>query len=128
MVYILYVRINFSACCAVCKILRIFKNNTILYMDGDINKLSIANIALAPMYTPLMMLSMSDSGTGQRGRGMDSVITAMSYTGIAAFIFPIAASVLTAVTQDSRFLLLDLVPPVVLGGCAAVITIMNRIR
>jgi hypothetical protein len=97
-------------------------------MVGDMNKFAIANIALALLYSPLTTVVMAKESLGRHGRFMDTVIITASYAGVSAFIFPIAASVLTVVTQDKRFLLLDLVPPVVLGGCAAIIVAVNRIR
>ena len=95
-------------------------------MVGDINKFAIANLALSPLYAPLIAIVMASDSLGMHSNIMDSVILTASYTGISAFIFPIAASALTALTQDTRFLALDLVPPIILGGSALAIQLLNR--
>ena len=97
-------------------------------MCGVVNKLAIANIALGVMYSPMSAVFKSMDGIGKHGRFMDTTIITASYMGVTSFVFPIAASVLTIVTQDKHFLLLDLVPPVVMGVCATAIMMMNRIR
>jgi hypothetical protein len=94
-------------------------------MDGGVIRLAIANIALGVMYTPLRAVVMAKDRIGRNGKLMDAAIITASYAGISAFLFPVAASVLTVLTQDVRFLWLDIIPPIVLGGCATLIGILN---
>lgn len=95
-------------------------------MSGDVTNFAFANFALTPLYMPLMMLSAAGNNIDSREQVMDNIVLVTSYIGVSAFIFPIVASTLTFVTQDLRFLALDLLPPLVLSGGAMAIKMANK--